>query len=144
MIGLNCKLYINTGSRGSPTWTAVKTARDLKSNDTRKKGDSSSRESGFASATIGQREVAISGELLYKPAETGYAALKTAYEAGTIADIFLCDAPGGVGATGKRGDFYITDFSRTEPLNDSLVTSIALDLTFDGGHDLADYTYPGS
>ena len=140
---LDCKPYVNTDVYASPEWAEISIARDATHNDGRAEGDDSSRGYGQASATVGQKTVEISMQVLYKPTDPAFAALKAAYDARSIVDLALMDGDIEVtGTIGKRGDFVITAFNRAESMTDS----VKVDITFKGstanGHVFDDYTAP--
>ena len=142
MIGLKCKAYYNSETYSGPTWGEVAKIGDVDLNDSRAMGESTTREHDFKSETPGPREVKASFEAVFKVGDTALGALQTAYENGDSIDMFFANAPGGAGATGKRGDFYVTQWNRKEPLDGAVKVSIGLALTTDNGHGLDAYTYP--
>lgn len=138
---LDCHLYVNTGTYGSPTWAELTLARDVTVNRARAEGDDSSRGYGQASTVVGLDSVEISAQAIYVLSDTAFAAIKTAYEGRTVIELALMDGPiATTGSKGKRVDVVVTGFNRSEPLGDS----VKYDITFKGStknaHTMADYT----
>ena len=145
MRGLKCKLYYDSASNhASPTWTALNKVRDVDIPDSRTMGDSSTREEDIASETPGLRKISCSTDLIFKEGDSTIEDLQDAYDNGTILDLFFANEPGGVGSTGRRGDFYVSKWDRKEPMEGAVMVSIAFSRTADGGHTYGAYTYPGS
>lgn len=146
MMGFKCKWYVNTatgdGAYGTPTLTDVTLARDVTCSRSRTEADGSSRDGDQESASVGQEKITFTAEILKKPGNSAYAAILAAYEAGTPLDCFFADAPGGPGAAGKRGDFYITTFEEKQALKERVVVSVSGVRTGDNGHAFTAYTYP--
>lgn len=148
MMGFKCKWYINTasgsGAYASPTWVAVTLAKDVTCSRTRTEADASCRDGDQESASVGQEKITFTTEILKKAGNAANAAVLAAYEAGTPLDCFFADAPGGAGAAGKRGDFYITTHDEKQALKERVAISIAGVRTGDNSNGFVSYTYPSS
>lgn len=135
-IGLDCKLYYNSATYGSPTWVLIPQARDVTIADSRETGDSSSREYTTKSTVVGQRVFEISFDAVMHRSAAAYTGLETAYLARTILGIAAMDAAiTTVGTKGTRADIVITKFERSEPMNDSVKVSITMAACVDNGHE---------
>lgn len=141
LVGIDCKLYVNTGTYASPTWVEVVDARDVTMNDTRAEGDSSVRGYGMASVTPGQRTIQITFDMRHDNDGTAYEAIKTAYDARTVLGVLLTDGPRAtVGTEGFRLDTYVTAMTKNEPMNDVKTVSVTLAGTTDNGKQIEDWT----
>ena len=145
-MGFKCKFYVNTatgsGAYATPTWTAVTLCKDVTLTRTRAEADASCRDGDQESSSVGQEKIAFSTEILKKPGNAANAAILAAYEAGTPLDCFFADAPGGAGAAGKRGDFYITNHEEKQPLKERVGISVSGGRTSDNGNAFVSYTHP--
>ena len=148
MMGFKCVWYINTasgaGAYASPVWTPVTLAKDVTCSRSRAEADASCRDGDQESASVGQMKIGFSTEILKKPGNAAFDAIAAAFDAGTPLDCFFADAPGGAGAVGKRGDFYLTNFEEKQALKERVVVSVSGVRTGDNGHAYQSYTYPAS
>jgi len=77
--------------------------------------------------TIG--ELSIEFDMLWKPADLGFQAIKDAYLNKTPLELAALDQDKDVaGAQGPKGSFYITSFSRSEPLEEAISVSVKASL----------------
>ena len=75
------------------------------------------------------RECTAEFEMLWKPGDTGFDAIKTAFlTAATIRLAVLTGARDTTGSEGPMGDFSITNFSRSEPLEEGVTVSVTAKL----------------
>jgi hypothetical protein len=140
LVGIDCKLYVNTGTYASPTWVEVVDAKDVTMSDTRAEGDSSVRGFGMASVTPGQRTIQITFDIRYDNDAAAYEAIKAAYEGRTVMGVLLSDGPRATaGVEGFRLDTYVTDLTKNEPMNDVKTASAVLSGTTDGGREIENY-----
>ena len=81
---------------------------------------------GFRATIAGLKECTIEFEMLYLPNDAGFAAIKNAWlTSGQIHLAALTSANG----EGPVGDFSITGFSRTEPLEEAIKYSVTAKLS---------------
>lgn len=144
MQGRHCKAFVNTGTQAVPVWKEIKRFRDLNRPDSRAKSENGDRGSDFESKINGRRSVGVTGELRHAPGDEASEFLYAAYQANTPVDLCFIDAPGASGDDGKRGDFTIGKWERTEPLEGAVMVSVEFDLTNTGEAegDYTDYTLP--
>jgi hypothetical protein len=127
-LGFNAKLYRNTGTYGTPTWTLIDNCRDLKLNLPFGEADANAR------AGVGWEEkepsligASVEFEMLFDVGDTNYTALETASFARTAIDFAVMN---GLITTptnrGLRATCKIFDFSRDEPLSETLKTSVKI------------------
>jgi hypothetical protein len=75
------------------------------------------------------RECTAEFEMLWKPGDEGFDAVKTAFlTAGNIRLAVLTGASDAFGSEGPLGDFAITNFSRSEPLEEGVTVSVTAKL----------------
>jgi hypothetical protein len=142
-MGNDCKLYINTGTYGSPTWAVVDLVKDITVADSRAEGDSTVRGYDLTSVTPGMRTLQVSGEIKYDAADTAFDALYDAYVADPQAVIgcLILDGPiATAGKKGKRFDAYVTQWGDNEPLNQVKTVPFTLSATTDAAHGVEAYT----
>ena len=83
------------------------------------------------------KECSAEFEMVWKPGDAGFEALKDAWLNGTeIALAFLSDAYDNDNAEGPVGDWSITNFSRSEPLEEAIIVNVTAKLSkFDSWFD---------
>jgi hypothetical protein len=118
-IGLNAKLYRNTGSFGSPTWVEVTNIQDLDLADSMDEADASTRGSGgMAESEPTLRTIEASWNMKNN-ADTHMIAFRTAYATRALVDLQILDGPiATVGSHGIRGRFKFHEFGKPQPLRD--------------------------
>lgn len=117
----------NTGTYGTPTWTAVANVRDLTGTDNKAEGDASIRGVTVAMKEPCLREIDFSFEMVHDPLDPDYIAFQTAYLASSSIEIAMADGPiATVGTSYFRYTCKVFDWSRSENLNDIAKRNITL------------------
>ena len=85
--------------------------------------------SGWRATAATLKECTCEFEMLWKPGDSGFEAIKDAFLGGTTLELAPLDqARDVVGAQGPKGAFSITSFSRAEPLEEALTVSVTAKL----------------
>lgn len=138
-LGKNARLYRNTGTEESPTWTVDNNIVDLTWNDETDEADMANRESDIDQAEPTRRKLSIDFQKLVDASDAALAAYRAAYRAGTAVDILVLDGPiETVGSEGVRMAAKFFKFTNGQPLRDKQT----IDITIKPGTDFAptDYT----
>lgn len=113
------KLYRNTGTYGSPTWSEVSNVDDvnfpleLSDQDVTKRNGG-----GFKQHEPGLADIAATLKMLHDPADTAMAAFITAAWNRTSIELYILDqAYSTAGSQGIRATFKFFKQSRTEPVD---------------------------
>lgn len=115
--------YYNAGSYGSPSWVEIPIVKDVKVGLTRDKCDASRRGREFKASVPGQADLSYETELVWKPANAGLAALRTAFLNRTEIEVMALDKSSVTsGAQGPRAICMVEDFTRNEPLGGNAAT----------------------
>lgn len=125
-LGRNCKLYRNTGSYASPTWTVINSARDVTLNLEGETADVATRGNGYwgADATV-KLKASLDFELIWDPSDAAFAAILTAFIGVSSIELLVLDgAVATSGSQGLRATFAISKFTRTETLNEAVKASV--------------------
>ncbi len=114
--GASAILYYNTGTFGTPTWTAITNVGDLELDIDFEEAEASTRGAGMATEpTLQHFEIGF--EMLEDMSDSVFVALKAAFLAKTLKDFFVCS---GVytnsGENYARSEGKIVSFKKTEPL----------------------------
>lgn len=100
-LGINAKIYRNTGTYGSPTWTAIDLTRDAQMNLPWDFGDASARATKVKLYAPTQIDFAISCVVRADDADAGYNALWDAAVGADALDLLILDGP--ITVEGTRG-----------------------------------------
>lgn len=119
--GQSCKLYINGGTRATPSLTEVVEVRDLTNPNDKTKVNLSTRESKFNLYGGGQKENGINFDLISKPsteADTNRDTLEDSYDNDTVVDLWALDgASTDTDVRGFRAPCVVFKFDKEEPLD---------------------------
>lgn len=126
ILGLDAKLYHNTGSYATPTWDEIDDAQDVSLNLEAGEAEAKRRGGGGWAETIAAlKEASIEFGLLYRPGDPDFAALRDAYLNRTAIDLLILDGDVETsGSQGLRAVCHITNFSREEPLEEAVTISV--------------------
>ena len=131
-LGMEAKLYRNTGSYAAPVWAEMGNVKDVTLNLEKGEADVTTRANAGWRATVGTlKEGSIEFEMVWDTADPGFEAVKEAYF--NDAPIELAVMDGDVAASGSQGlraMFSVTSFSRKEPLEEAVTVSVSLKVTY--------------
>lgn len=121
-LGMNAKLYRNTGSYGSPTWTEVSDVKDLKIGLESAEADQSIRGGGgWEAVAAALKKASVEFGMLYDTADTNWTAFQAAWLNSTAIEIACMDGPiATVGTQGFRMTVAVLKFDQTENLADAI------------------------
>lgn len=129
--GFSWKLYRNTGTHASPTWTLITRTRDLTINIGAEDIDDSTRASRFKKSLAGMVELGISGQFKYNAGNADHTYLIAAMLAGTVFEVACVDgAIATSGTQGLRMFAVLTQYNLSLPLSDNTLVDIELKPAF--------------
>ena len=141
VLGMNAGLYQGAAGSTSPsTMSEVDNVRDVTLSMEAGEADITTRgNNGWRATAPTLRECTVEFQMVWKPGDTVFEAIKTAFlTAGTVALAVLDQKVGITGAQGPLGDFSITNFSRNEPLEEGVTVSVTAKLAvFDSWVEVA-------
>jgi len=119
-VGYEGALYYNSGTSGSPIWVEIDTTRDVTLNMSANDVDDTSRTTnGWRSRLQGLKEWGADFEMVYNTANTAWQKVREAFIDGTVIEILILDGDISVDDNeGLRGNAFVTDFTKEEPLED--------------------------
>ncbi len=130
MMGDQCKLFINSGSFATPTWTdgEIKKAKNVKSPRKRSSAAKSGRGDGFVTYDISDLiDAPITFTLVLKRGDTLQDDLRDAFNNNTSILIAALDGdPATSGSEGVHGLYGIEDYSRDEPDDGTVVYEVSM------------------
>jgi len=131
VLGMNAGLYQGAAGVIDPTaMSEVAHVRDVTLNLEAGEADVTTRSnSGWRATAPTLRECTVEFEMLWKPGDAVFEAIKTAFlTAGSVALAVLDQKVTVDGAQGPLGDFSIINFSRSEPLEEGMTVSVTAKL----------------
>ena len=119
-VGYDARMYYNSGTLLSPNWLEIDTVRDVTLNETRNEIDDTSRTTrGWRSRLAGLAEWGADFEMVYNTESTAWQLIRASFADNTIIEVLILDGDITVdGHEGMRGNVFVTEFSRSEPLED--------------------------
>jgi hypothetical protein len=131
-LGLDARLYRNTGTYASPVWNEVKNVRDVTLNLETGESDVSTRGNGGWRANISTlKDASLEFEMMWDTADDDFTALRTAFLTnGSIEFAVLDGGSAQSGSQGLRATMAIMNFTRTEPLEEAIKVSVTAKPTY--------------
>jgi len=143
ILGLSCKMYRNTGTWASPTWSEITIAKDVTFSLEKGKADGSRRGVTWRQSIGTLKDAEISMELVHETGDSNFTALRSAFLNGTIVEILVLDGSVATsGSEGLRAEMEVFSFSRAEPLEDVVMDSVTLAPSAQASNDPVWYTVP--
>jgi len=132
VLGMDCKLYFDpaplAGAPSTGTWTELTNAKDVTVNLETGEADITTRaNSGWRATAATLKDGSIEFEMVWRPGDAGFDAIQTAWA--NSAEIALAAMDGDITTSGNQGlagNFTVTNFSRSEPLEEAVTVSITL------------------
>ncbi len=130
LLGMNAKIYQGAAGAALSALDEMGNVRDVTLTLEAGEADVTTRANqGWRATAPTLRECTAEFEMLWQPGDAGFEAVKTAFlSAGTIRLAVLTGARDASGAEGPLGDFSITNFSRSEPLEEGVTVSVTAKL----------------
>jgi len=127
-LGMEARLYRNTGTYAVPSWTEIEPVKDVTINLETGEADVTTRgNDGWRATQATLKDGSIEFEAIWDDDDAGFAALQTAYFANSTIEILaLNDEVTESGATGLRATMSVTNFTRNEPLEEAITASVTL------------------
>ena len=131
-LGLDARLYRNKGAYSSVTWNEVKNVKDLTLSLEAGEADVTTRGNGGWRATIATlKDGSLEFEMVWDTADDDFTAIRTAFLTNGTVEFAVLDGPVGTsGSQGLRAAMAITNFSRSEPLEEAIKVSVTAKPTY--------------
>jgi predicted secreted protein len=123
-LGMDAIMYY--GTAGTIAGTELSNVKDVTVTLEAGSADVTTRaNSGWRATAATLKECTVEFEMVWKPTDAGFTAIKTAFLNSTTIALLPLSEPGGEGID---GDFSITNFSRNEPLEEAITVSVTAKL----------------
>jgi len=131
-LGMDAKLYRNTGTYETPTWVEITNAKDVNLNLEKGEADVTTRANQGWRATVGTlKDGSVEFEMVWDTLDAGFTAIQEAYFDGTPLEVAVMDGDIATsGSQGLRATMTVTNFSRNEPLEEAITVSVTLKPTY--------------
>ena len=140
LLGMNAKIYQGAAGDDLTTLTEMANVKDVTLTLEAGEADVTTRANqGWRATAPTLRQCTAEFEMLWKPGDAGFDAIKTAFlTSGTVRLAVLTGDSTTSGTEGPLGDFSITNFSRKEPLEEGVTVSVTAKLAvFDSWVEVA-------
>jgi hypothetical protein len=125
-IGLECKLYYNTGTYASPTWVEIVNARDVTIPLTKGEADTSRRGSTWRTRRGTLKDASIDFQIVQKDGDATFTALLNSYINGTPIELLaLNGATTDTAAEGLRATCEVFNFQDAQALESAVVYDVS-------------------
>jgi predicted secreted protein len=127
-LGMNAKMYRNTGDYETPVWAEMPNVKDVSLNLETGSADATTRGNGGWRATLATlREGSVDFESVWDTDDEGFTAMQQAYFSNGTIEVAVMDGDiTAAGTEGLRATMSVTNFSRNEPLEEAITASISL------------------
>jgi len=128
-LGMEAKIYYKVGGQsGGGAWTELTNVRDVTLSLETGEADVTTRaNSGWRATVATLKDASVEFEMVWDTADAGFTAIKNAYLTNAPIGFQVRD---GAGGQGLQADFMITQFSRSEPLEEAISVSVTAKVTY--------------
>ena len=130
-LGMDAVLNFKSGGvGGAGSWTELANVKDVTLSLETGEADIATRANAGWRATVGTlKEASVEFEMVWDTADAGFTAIKDAFFNNEVIGLQVLDGDAG---SGLEADFSITNFSRSEQLEEALTVSVTAKVTYDG------------
>ncbi|MCC6579871.1 MAG: hypothetical protein IT440_05470 [Phycisphaeraceae bacterium] len=123
---MECRLYF--GAAGATATSELKNVKDVTLNLETGEADVTTRgNQGWRATVATLKSGSVEFEMVWDTAEPGFSAVKSAYFSNTPIALAILDGENG---EGLDADFTVTNFSRSEPLEEAVTVSVTVKPTY--------------
>jgi hypothetical protein len=128
-LGMEAVLKYKVGGQtGGGAWTALSNVKDVTLNLETGEADVTTRANAGWRATVGTlKEASVEFEMVWDTADAGFTAIKNAFFNNAVIGLQVLD---GTSGQGLQADFSITNFSRSEALEEAITVSVTAKVTY--------------
>ena len=131
VLGLDAKAYRNTATWALPTWDEITNIKDVTINLEAGDADVTTRGGGgFRQSVATLKDGSVDFQMVWDTSDSDFTALKDAFFNNTSIELsFMDGAIGTAGSQGLHADFSVTNFSRSEALEEALMVDVTVKVT---------------
>ena len=131
-LGMEARLYRNTGTYETPAWTEIDNVKDVTLNLETGEADVTTRaNNGWRATAATLKDGSVEFEMVWDTADAGFTAIQEAYFDNTSIEFAVMDGDIATSGTqGLRATMAVTNFSRNEPLEEAITVSVTIKPTY--------------
>lgn len=131
-LGLDAKLYRNTGTHAAPAWNEVKNVKDVTLSLEAGEADVTTRANAGWRATVATlKDGSVEFEMVWDTADDDFTAIRDAFLNHTAIEFAVMDGDiAAAGSQGLRAACAVTNFSRNEALEEAITVGVTVKPTF--------------
>ncbi len=131
-LGMNGKLYRNTGTYAAPVWAEITNVKDVTLSLETGEADVTTRaNNGWKASKATLKTASVEFDMVWDPDDEGFAAMRTAFFENTPVELFVADADQDLeAAEGLRATMSVIKFDRKEPLEEAMTVSVSVKPTY--------------
>jgi hypothetical protein len=131
-LGLEAKLFRNTGTYATPVWNEITNVKDLTLTLEKGEADTSTRAAaGWKTSRGTLKEATVEFDMVWDTLDDDFAAIRDSFLNGTLVDLAVLDGGSAVvGSQGFRSPCEVLKFTRNEQLTEAITVSVTLKPTY--------------
>jgi len=131
-LGMDAKLYRNTGDYATPVWVEVSNVKDVTLNLEKGEADVTTRANGGWRATVGTlKDASIEFQMVWDTVDAGFDAIRQAFFNNTPLEFAVMDGDiTDPDSEGLRATFDIFNFTRNEALEEAILVDVSIKPTY--------------
>lgn len=131
-LGLDAKMFRNTGTFATPVWNEIKNVRDVTLSLETGEADATTRGNNGWRATVATlKDGSVEFDMVWDSADDDFTAIRDAFLNKTALEMAVLDGDvAAAGSQGLRASFMVTNFSRNEPLEEAITASVTVKPTY--------------
>ena len=131
-LGLDAKMFRNTGTYAAPVWNEIKNVRDVTLSLETGEADATTRGNNGWRATVATlKDGSVEFDMVWDSADDDFTAIRDAFLNKTALEMAVLDGDvAAAGSQGLRASFMVTNFSRNEPLEEAITASVTVKPTY--------------
>jgi hypothetical protein len=131
-LGLDAKMFRNTGTFATPVWNEIKNVRDVTLSLETGEADATTRGNNGWRATVATlKDGSVEFDMVWDSADDDFTAIRDAFLNKTALELAVLDGDvAAAGSQGLRASFMVTNFSRNEPLEEAITASVTVKPTY--------------
>ena len=131
-LGMDAKLYRNTGTYAAPTWVEVSNVKDVTLNLEKGEADVTTRANAGWRATVGTlKDASIEFQMVWDTVDAGFDAIRQAFFDNTPIEFAVMDGDiTDPDSEGLRATFDIFNFTRNEALEEAILVDVSIKPTY--------------
>ena len=127
-LGMNAKLFRNTGDYALPVWVEMPNVKDLTLNLETGEADVTTRGNAGWKATLATlKDGSVEFEAIWDTEDAGFSVLEVAYFTSGFVEVAVMDGDLTLaGNEGLRATMAVTNFTRNEQLEEAITASVSM------------------